>query len=351
MTIALTRDVSFLPLDCEPGAPKEHKGAIMNTTRREIMAMLAALGSMLPLRAAAGNELKMGLLVSGSVAEEGWNRIAYNALKGVEKELGAQVSYVELGQNPAAFEKAFRDYAGQSYQVVLGHGFEYGDAAVAVSEDFPETVFLISSSFIKEGKVVGLNTDNSQAFYLMGIIAAKMGKRAGLVGGMEIPPIQHGFEGFKKGARSVDPDFQISEAYIGSFTDATAVKEATVSMIAQGADFVLPHAGGAGIGGFQAIAEAGPEIRTFSVFTDYTDIAPDNILGLYLTDYARGVIGIVRDIQSGRIPTSNIEFGFNTPEVMQFDYNERAHTPVPEGIRTYVEDVRAGIAAGGIQTM
>jgi len=66
----------------------------------------------------------MGLLVPGSVAEEGWNRIAYNALKAVEKQLGAKVSYVELQQNPASFEKAFRDYAAQGYNVILGHGFE-----------------------------------------------------------------------------------------------------------------------------------------------------------------------------------------------------------------------------------
>jgi simple sugar transport system substrate-binding protein len=57
------------------------------------------MGVIAPARAAG--EFKMGLLVAGSVAEEGWNRIAYEALKHVEKELGAKISYVELQQNPA----------------------------------------------------------------------------------------------------------------------------------------------------------------------------------------------------------------------------------------------------------
>ena len=98
----------------------------------------------------------MGLLVPGSVAEEGWNRIAYNALKQVEEQLGAKVSYVELRQNPASFEKAFRDYAAHGYNVILGHGFEFQDSALTVAEDYPDTWFLISSSKIHKGRVIGL---------------------------------------------------------------------------------------------------------------------------------------------------------------------------------------------------
>ena len=323
----------------------------MDITRRKCLAGFAGMvasSSIFP--AFATDTFKMGLLVSGSVAEEGWNRIAYDALRGVEKALGAKVSYVELQQNPATFEKAFRDYATQGYNVVLGHGFEYGDAALAVAEDFPDMVFLISSSNIHEGKVIGLNTDTSQPFYLMGVLAARLGKRAGLVGGMEIPPIQQAFEGFKNGVKSVNPDFPVSEVYVGSFVDTTAVKEATLSVIASGADFVLPHAGGAGMGGFQAIAESGKGVNTFSVFSDYTEVAPDNILGLCLTDYAAGVVRIVKSVRDGNPPTSNIEFGFADPDVMSFAYNEKAKTPVPAPLREEIAQLQARIASGEIQT-
>ena len=58
----------------------------------------------------AAEPFKMGLLVPGSANDEGWNQIAYDALLRIEDELGAEISYVELEQNPASFEKAFRDY-------------------------------------------------------------------------------------------------------------------------------------------------------------------------------------------------------------------------------------------------
>lgn len=321
-------------------------------TRRAYLAGLAAVaaGTLAFAAPAFADTFKMGLLVPGSVSEEGWNRIGYNALKGVEKELGAQVSYVELQQNPASFEKAFRDYASQGFNVILGHGFEFQDAALDVAADYPDTVFLISSSYIHEGNVIGLNTDTSQPFYLMGYVAARMGKKAGLVGGMEIPPIQQAFEGFKNGARSVDPDFPISEAYIGNFTDTAAAKEASLSMISQGADFLVPNASGATVGGYQAIAESGGDVKTFSIFSDFTEVAPNNILGLYVADYAQGVVRVVKSIQDGEVPSWNIEFGLKDADVIKFSFRDDVENGVPADIREEVEDVKAKIAAGEIKT-
>jgi simple sugar transport system substrate-binding protein len=319
-------------------------------SRRSLLASTVALALAGMAGSVHAEDFKMGLLVPGSVAEEGWNRIAYDALKRVEKELGAKISYVELPDNPAAFEKAFRDYASHGYQVVLGHGFQFQDAALTTAEDFPDTVFLVSSSYIHEGKVIGLNTDASQPFYLMGVIAAKMGKGAGLVGGMEIPPIAHAFEGFAKGARSVDPDFPVSTVYIGSFTDASAAKEASLSMISQGADFVVPNANAAGLGVIQAAQETGDRLGTFSVYSDYTDVAPKNILGTFIADYGQGIVRIVSGIKDGTIPQSNVDFGLADKDVIKFTFNDAAARSVPEDVRKYVEEVSAGIAAGEIET-
>ncbi len=325
----------------------------MKINRREYLAAMGVVAGVMAMRPAlAADQFKMGLLVPGSVAEEGWNRIAYNALKKVEKDLGAKVSYVELSQNPASFEKAFRDYAAQGYKVILGHGFEFQDAALTVAEDYPDTYFLISSSSIHKGKVIGLNTDSSQPFYLMGVIAAKMGKGAGLVGGMEIPPIKEALVGFANGVKATKPDMPVSSVYIGNFQDVTAAKEAAVNMIAHGADFVVPDADAAGVGVIQAVREAGPNVNTFAAFSDVTSSAPDNILATYLADYAQGVTRIVAGIKDGSsLPTTNVAFGLKDADVMKFVYNDKAKRSVPEDVRKYVETVKAKIVAGEINTL
>lgn len=236
------------------------------------------------------DDFKMGLLVPGSIGEEDWNRIASDALKRVEKDLDATISHVELRENPAA-------------------------------EDFPDTVFLISSSHVHQGKVIGLNTDASQPFYRMGAIAAKMGKRAGLIGGMEIPPIAQTVEGFRNGARSVNADVPVSIVYLGSFTDASAAKEAAFRVISQGA-------------------------ATFSVYSDYTHAAPQNVLGTFLADYGQGIVGI----KNGRVPESNVDFGLKDIDVIRFTYDDAATRPVPADLHHYIDEVSAKIVSGEIQT-
>lgn len=184
----------------------------------------------------------------------------------------------------------------------------------------------------------------------MGVIAAKTGKGAGLVGGMEIPPIAHAFEGFANGARSVDPDFPVSTVYIGSFTDASAAKEASLSMISQGADFVVPNANAAGLGVIQAMQESGTDTSTFSVYSDHTEVAPQNILGTFVADYGQGIVRIVSGIRDGVVPESNVDFGLKDRDVIKFTYNDAAARSVPEDVRADVEGVRAKIEAGEIQT-
>ena len=287
---------------------------------------------------------KVGLLSPGPVNSQGWAQIAYQALLKIEKELGAQISYVEVEQSPALFERAFRDYASQGYQMVLGHGFEFQDAALAVAKDFPDTWFFISSSKIHEGNVVGVDSDSSEPFYLMGIVAAKMGRGAGLIGGVEIPPITNAFIGFINGVRSVNPDFPVSTTYLGSWTDAAAAKEAALSMIAEGADFIIPDADAAGSGVYQALNETGPGYWSFGIYNDFTSQAPNNMMGNYFNDYGQGLVNIARQVRAGNFKTqTNIEFGLKDKDVIWVEFVEgRAPAEVLESVDKAIEDIIAG---------
>ncbi|RME84115.1 MAG: BMP family ABC transporter substrate-binding protein [Caldilineae bacterium] len=326
-----------------------------------VLAACAPPAAPAPAAPAAGGEeaaqpaeeevFKVGLLSPGSVNDEGWNSIAYHAMLRIQDELGAEMSYVELEQDPASFEKAFRDYASQGYDMILGHGFEFQDAALTVAPEYPDTYFFISSSRVFENNVIGLNTDSSQPFYLMGVIAAMMAPEgAGFVGGMEIPPISEALTGFINGAHSVNPDYPVASTFIGNFTDAAAAKEAALSMIAQGARFVVPDADVAGLGVFQAVAESGPDVYTFGAFGDFTDKAPDNILGNYLADYGQGIVNIAKAVKEGTFePTGNIEFGLANPDVMWIEFNP--NKPLPEDVMAAVEAAKQAIIAGEVNTL
>ena len=305
---------------------------------------------MTPARAA--DQFKMGLLVPGSVADEGWNRIAYNALKQVEKQLGAKVSYVELQQNPASFEKAFRDYAAQGYNVVMGHGFEFQDAALTVAEDYPDVWFLISSSSIHKGKVIGLNTNSSQPFYLMGVIAAKMGKvrRAGRRDGDS--PDQGGARGLHEGRQGHQAGHARELRLCRQFRGPHSGQGSRGQHDRQGRGFRDSRRRRRRHGRHSGCPRGGAEHRHLRRLHRYHVERPRNVLGTYLADYATGVERIVSGIKDGSsLPASNVAFGLKDADVMKFYYNDKAKRSVPEDVRAYVDGVKAKIVSGEIKTL
>ncbi|MDR3573534.1 MAG: BMP family protein [Anaerolineaceae bacterium] len=311
----------------------------------------AAAATQAPAAAASG-AFKVGLLSSGSVNDQGWNSIAYNAMKQIQTQLGGQFSYVELQQDPASYEKAFRDYASQGYQFILGHGNEFQDSAIAVSKDYPNTQFFISSSYVHQGNVTGLNTASDQTFYLMGVMSAKMCKAAGFVGGMQIPPISEALTGFINGTRSINPNFKVYQTLTGSFTDAAAAKEAALSMIAQGADCILQDADVSGQGVYQAVVEKGPNIWTFGAFTPATDSAPGQVLANYTSDYGAGLISIAKAVKDGTFkPGKNVDFGLDRPDVMHFTYDTTSKRPIPQDVKDAVDAATKAIIAGTVNTL
>ena len=302
--------------------------------------------------AAASSTFKIGLLSSGSVNDQGWNSIAYSAMKQIESQLGAKFSYVELQQDPASYEKAFRDYASQGYQFILGHGNEFQDSALAVSKDYPNTQFFISSSYVHQGNVTGLNTASDQTFYLMGVISAKMCKAAGFVGGMQIPPITEAITGFVNGTRSINPNFKVYQTVTGSFTDAAAAKEAALGMIAQGADCIIQDADVSGQGVYQAVVEKGPNIWTFGAFTPATDSAPGQVLANYTSDYGAGLMSIAKAVKDGTFkPGKNVDFGLDRPDVMHFTYDTTSKRPVPQDVKDAVDAATKDIISGKVNTL
>lgn len=296
---------------------------------------------------------KMGLLVSGSVNDQGWNTMGFNALKQVEKDLGAEVSYVELKQDPASYEKAFRDFAAQGYQLILGHGNEFEDAAKATARDYPNIQFFISSSRLTEPNVTGLNTNSDEPLYLMGVISAKMCKAAGFVGGMEIPPISEALTGFVNGAKSVDPNFKVFSTYIGNFEDAAAAKEAALGMIAQGADCLVPDADAAGQGVFQAVVEKKDQgAKTFGVFMAATEFAPGQVIANYIADYGQGVVNLARQVKDGTFKGGeNHTFGLNMPDVIKFEWDTTFAGTVPQDVKDAVDAARQAIVDGKVDSL
>jgi len=285
---------------------------------------------------------KAALLSPGPVSDAGWNASAYEGLLRIQKELGAEISQAEV-KTPAEFEEGFRDYASKGFNIVFGHGFEFQDAAAAVSPDFPETVFITSSGTTIRDNVAPMVFEIEQATYLMGIIAARLSKsrRAGCVGGIEIPSVQSGFRAFEAGAKSVKPDFVVVSSFIGNWEDLGAAKEATLALIDQKADFILHNADAAGLGVFQAVKERSG-IFAFGTNKNQNNVAPEVVLASAVLDIPQAFVTVAKQVKEGTFKAQIERLGMKDG-VVSLVINPQLASHLSAGLMKEIEATRNDI--------
>ena len=79
----------------------------------------------------------------------------------------------------------------------------------------------------------------------------------GWVGGMDIPVLHDFYTGYEQGAKYINPDITILQAFAGNWSDPLKGKELTLAQFEQGADIVMNVASGTGVGVLEGAKESG----------------------------------------------------------------------------------------------
>lgn len=294
----------------------------------------------------------VALITPGSIADAAWNSGAYAGLLQIRDSAGAVISHVEA-RTPGEQAEALRTYAAQGYQLVFGHGFEFQQPAERIGAEYPKTVFVVTSGerVASSGNVVPLVFGIEEGTYLAGMVAGGLTKsnRIGFVGGMELPPIVRGYQGWVNGAKAVNPKVETRLAYLNTFDDVAAGREAALAMIRLGVDMLHHNADQAALGLFQAVKES-PDVHAFGANADQSALAPERVLGSVVIDLPRALLAIAREVQEGRFRPRVETFGL-AGGVLRYDPNPALLDRVPASLRSRVEAAQDSIRAGTLRPL
>ena len=160
-------------------------------------------------------------------------------------------------------------------------------------------MFVVSSGLVTSANVGSLVFRLEQAAYLAGALAAGLSGTgtAGMVGGVEIPPVRLVFAGFERGFRDARPDGVVKQVYLASWEDVAGARQATLALIEQGADIVIHDADAAGLGVFQACRER--SVLAFGTNSDQAGVAPDVVLASAVMDIPEAMVRTARTVREG----------------------------------------------------
>lgn len=303
-----------------------------------------------PAESSAPAAFKVGL-VHPSPVTDAWSGQAYAAIERMRDELGAEIANVEVG-DPAGYEKAFSDFASQGYTLVIGHGFQYQDAAEKVSPDFPETYFTTVGGAKSTANYapIDLVPGYMQALYAMGVMAGQVSQTKQAAGfTLENPATKLPLEGFRQGFESI-PGNTFSMIVLRDGNDVGAGKEAALQAIASGADILIANANLAGDGVLQAVAEQGGD-NVFAVGTigNQNSKAPQNILASAPLNIPQALFAVAQSAKDGTFEGGHVRgFTVNDEGVYQFVYNEELADIVTPELQALVDETIAKLKAGEI---
>ncbi|MCF7875447.1 BMP family ABC transporter substrate-binding protein [Candidatus Bipolaricaulota bacterium] len=259
---------------------------------------------------------RIGLVFDvGGKGDKSFNDSAYRGLEWAKngsdefenfEALPINFTTIEPGSGGAGRADAMRMMASQGFDLVIGVGFLFTDAATDLARNFPNVNFAVVDYAQFENipsNLRGLSFAEHEGSFLVGALAAMKSetRKIGFVGGQKSPLIGKFEAGFKSGAWYVNPDLEISVNYVGTtgeaFANPAKGKEIAKAMYSNDVDVIYHAAGLSGSGVIEAAAETGN--YAIGVDSDQDYMAPGHVLTSMLKRVDVSVYQTIRDVVEG----------------------------------------------------
>lgn len=296
-------------------------------------------------QAEAASGLKIALVMSGAANDQGWNQTAYEGTQKACEKYGCELAYTE-NVSTADIAAAFADYAGSGYDIVIGHGYEFGDPALEVAATYPDTKFICTEADAAADNVASYVMACEQTAYVEGIIAASVTKsgKIGAIGPIPGDSLVKIINGYEDGAKTINPDIDVQTAWTNSFVDTQLAQEAAKAMIENGADVIKHCANACGNGAMSAAVDANIWCQGDSY--DQSSLAPNNILdsAIYNLDVVldKAIGSVVEGSFSGDV--YNLGMADGAVEVLLSDN-------LPDDVKATAEQAIEQIKSGEVEVV
>lgn len=223
---------------------------------------------------------RIALIMTGSVTDGGWNQSAYEGLEAVKALGGFETAFAE-NVTQAKIPQVVQGYADDGYDLIIGHGFEFGSAFIELAPQYPEQKFF-ASTFKPQPDVPSniryIDIGYFDAAYGAGTLAALIsasGKSVGFVGGGDNPTQQRIMKCFISAAEATRAGLKANGIVTGDYDNAARGKEAAETMIANGADVIWHAANVTGLGAIQGAVSGGA--KAIGCYSDQSALAPSKM--------------------------------------------------------------------------
>ena len=301
-----------------------------------------------------GSSLRLAVLTDANFSDKGWGESSLRAAKYIEQEYGFDVAMEDNVAIPD-IETTLSKYADAGYDLIIAHGFQWGEPALRVGSAHPKIKIVVFTGLVESNNVASIFPQQQEGSFLLGALAGMMTKTnaIGFVGGEEYPNVVNIFEGYKQGAKSVNANITVLGTYLNDWDNPKRGKEASISIIRRGADFMFHVADSSGQGVIQGARDNG--IYALGAVQDQNGLAPDAVLTSFVLDVNKAYDSIVKMIMGGNFtgkifrPGIELEGGDNGEGIVYIASFHSLDSKVSEETKAKLKELTNDILQGKIK--
>lgn len=325
---------------------------------RLVLMVVMLLVSMVSVTIAQDDVFRVAVVAPSAINDLAFSQSMYDALLAVQEEMGEDAFQFDFQDGTFVVDDAavaMREWAASGeYDLVIGHGSQYGAIVEELAPEFPDVSFAWGTDVNTFGldNVFAYTAAAEEGGYVNGVLAATFtqSKNIGVIGPIEVGDAKAYVDGFKAGVLATDPEIEVNVNYIQSFSDVPLATEAANTFIANGAD-VLTGSAQMVVGPIAVAKEAG--VLWFGTQSSQAELSETSgvtfqvyhwevVLNDIIASIGEGILG-------GESYVATLENGGLVIEI-----NEAGYEGTAEGLEAFKESVQAiidPIIAGEVQIL
>lgn len=288
------------------------------------------------------SDVKIGLIITGSITDDGWNGMHYQGVSSACESLGVELIVKEnISEGSGNCARAVDELVKEGAGMIILSSYAYPLEVQDTVQKYPEVSFYgISAEYYAENMTSYFGR-MYQARYLAGIVAGMKTESdvIGYVAAMPNSEVNRGINAFTLGVKSVNEDASVHVVWTDEWENEAKEQDAANTLINElKADVLTYHQNQ------HYVAKVADEAGVYSIgYNAVEEGLSDDYLTAAVWDWNALYYQIVREYMQGKGNTVKRHwFGIDTGVVALSEYSPL----VEEGIRQRVEQAKTEMNEG-----
>jgi len=253
-----------------------------------------------------GKIKNVGLLVEGTISDQGWGTKAYTGVLNIQSKYNVDVFYKEGITSQQIAERAIAEFENKGVNLVFGNGAAFSTFFNKISAKYPDIHFVSLNGDAENSNTTSLILDGYSMGFFGGMVAGHMTNTdvIGVVAAMEG---QSEVEGFINGAKYENKQAKVITKYVHSWDDGDRAGILLEQLLAQKIDIVYPTGNSYNLEVIERAKEKG--LYTIGFATDRTNLGDGNVLTSTIQDIIQLYAYAAKKFAENGLPAGNLYFG------------------------------------------